>query len=153
MVDFPSLLTGNFLFKKAWNGLVRRIQTTVEHMRVTNTEQTAMARGHVLGLVAGQRQAELAAVNGNYEWCAVACEPIAAGEKGIARISGYAYCLFEDQLAPATGDEAFLSTTAGLLTTQDTGCKVGVIGDDTIYATEGACYVFMNHCCTRGRIG
>jgi hypothetical protein len=163
MVIFPRLLLNNGPFKQAWNGLVRRIQTTVEHMRVTNTEAVAMARGHVVALIAGQRQAEFAGAldQDNTEWVGVITEPIAAGDTGIARIDGYAYVLFEDNLTVASGEAVYVSETPGLATNVTPATpnskllRIGTIGDDTMYVigTLNACGVWLQHpsCAVPGR--
>lgn len=155
MVIFPRLLLNNGPFKQAWNGLVRRIQTTVEHMRVTNTEAVPMARGHVVALVAGQRQAEFAGALAadNTEWVGVITEPIAAGATGIARIDGYAFVQFEPGLVPApvSGEAVYVSETLGLATNvipttlNSKVLRIGTIGDDTLYATQVACGVWLQH--------
>jgi len=161
MVIFPKLSINNHRLVQAWEGLMRRIQTTVEHMRVTNTEVAAMVRGQVVGLVAGQRRAELAAAGaaGNKEWVGIVSEPIAAGETGIVRTDGYAYVLFDTGLipAPVAGEEVFLSETSGLATNVEpvtVGAfvvKIGTIGDASFYTGEEACGVYLQHCCLMDR--
>jgi hypothetical protein len=156
MVIFPRLLLNNGPFKQAWNGLVRRIQTTVEHMRVTNTEAAPMVRGHVVGLITGQRRAEWAgaAAAANKEWVGIVTEPIAANETGIVRTDGYAYVLFDTGLTPVAGEEVFLSETPGLATNVapvTPGAfivRIGTIGDASFYdPAEEACGVYLQHCC------
>lgn len=154
MVKFFKLMSGNWAFVKAFNGLIRRIQTTVEHVRVSNNTGVTIDRGEVIRLTSGQREAALAQSNNpeNVEWAAIMAEPTPDGESGIARINGYAYVLFIDDLdpAPAAGDEVFVSATAGRATNAQDGWvkKIGVVGDGTPYATEGAAYVFLQPCCS-----
>ena len=163
MVLFPKLFSGLWPLVKAFNGLTRRIQTTVEHMRVTNATDTDFVRGEVLALTSGQRQAIRAQADAEATswWAAVATEPTPDGETGIARINGYAYVLFEDGLDPApdAGDEVYVSAaTAGRATNaapvgpEEFVQKIGVVGDDTIYATEGAAWVFLQHCCPPSQV-
>lgn len=162
MVKFPAMLTGNWAIRKAFNGLVRRLQTTVEHMRVTNTA-TAMVRGEVIALTAGVRQAVRAQANAEAtsRWAGVQTEPTLRDATGIARINGYAYVLFEEGLdpAPAAGDQAYVSpTTAGRATNVQPSTpgqfvmKMGVVGNGGPYAAENAAYVFLQHCCPPAEI-
>lgn len=156
METFPDVLTNLWPFKQAFNGLKRRIQTTVEHMRVTNNEDTALARGEVLILVAGSRVAERAdaTTEAGSLWACVACEPTPASGTGITRIDGKGYVLFEDGLdpAPAAGDAVYVSDTAGRATNDNSSptwlYKIGIVADASPYATESACWVWLNHCCT-----
>ncbi|MFA5053217.1 MAG: hypothetical protein WC565_04125 [Parcubacteria group bacterium] len=158
MISFANFLTGSWRHRAAAAGLIRRLQTTVEHMRVTNaTVTTDMVRGEVVCLTTGVRQALLAQANklATSEWVGVVCEPIAADETGIVRINGKAWVLFEAALdpAPVAGDPVYLSkATAGRLTNvyplaPGFGIQVGIIVDASPYATDGACWVQLQRCC------
>lgn len=157
MVKFPQVLTGLWPFKQAFNGLTRRIQTTVEHMRVTNASGGDMVRGEVISLAAGQRQAVLAgasAATGETPWVGVMTEPTDDGATGISRINGYGYVLFDEGLTLDEGDTVYLSETAGRATNVapvTPGAfvqKIGIIGDISPYAENDAAWVYLQHCCT-----
>jgi hypothetical protein len=157
MVKFPQMLSGLWPFKQAFNGLVRRIQTTVEHMRVTNASGGDMVRGEVISLTAGKRQAVLAgaaAATGATPWAGIMTEPTDDGETGISRINGYAYVLFEEGLTLDEGDNVYLSETAGRATNVEPSTggsyvqKIGIIGDISPYDEDFAAWVWIPHCCT-----
>jgi len=160
MVKFPRVFTGLWAFHKAFYGLIRRLQTTVEHMRVRNdtAETTALVRGEVISLTSGRRQAvraDASAVTGAYPWVGVMTEGTDYHATGIARINGYGYVLFDEALdpAPAPGDIVYLSETPGRATNvapKTEGAyvqRIGIVGDDTPYATANAAWVWLYHCC------
>jgi hypothetical protein len=156
MVKFPKLLTNIWKLKQAFHGLTRRIQTTVEHMRVTNTT-TDMVRGEVIALTAGSRQAIRSDADSAsaVEWAGVMAEDVVAGATGIARINGYAFVLFEDALdpAPAAEDAVYVSQVAGRATNKAVAGpafvnRIGTVDNSSVYATTGGCWVFLQHCCT-----
>ena len=156
MVKFPDILTNIGPFKQWYNGFKRRIQTTVEHMRVTNVSDGAMVRGELIALVAGRRQAVLTDADDAALvcWAGVMTEPTPDDATGIARINGKAFVLFEAALdpAPAAGDSAYVSNVPGRAT-NDIGTptrvlKIGTVADASTYASTGGCYVYVNRCCT-----
>lgn len=162
MVKFPRVFTGLWAFHKAFYGLIRRLQTTVEHMRVTANDAD-FVRGNVIaltdGVTAGQRQgflADASAATGGYPWAGVMAEDTAEDATGIARINGYGYVLFDEGLdpAPAPGDPVYLSETAGRATNVapvTVGAyvqRIGTVGNGAPYATENAAWVWLQHCCT-----
>ena len=158
MISFANFLTGSWRHRAAAAGLIRRLQTTVEHIRVTNATVTPMVRGEVVYLTAGVRQAELAlaTAEATSEWVAVVCEPIAVDDTGIARTNGKAWVLLEAALdpAPVAGDFVYLSAdTAGRLTNAapdgqgEYVIQVGLIVDASPYATDEACWVQLQRCC------
>lgn len=156
MILFPQLLSGNWEYAKPFIGLKRRLQTTVEHIRVTNTEVTAMARGELIVLVNGQRQAARANASalGTAKAIGAMCEATAANATGIARTNGYAYVLFVPGLAPVVaGSYAYVSETPGRATDSGAGLnaiyRIGIIGDASGYdnVTGGYCMVYLQRCC------
>jgi len=154
MVKFPTVMTACWEFIKSFHGLTRRIQTTVEHMRVTNTT-TNMVRGEVIALTAGQRQAVRADADAEAtaRWAGVMCEPTPSLATGIARINGNAYVLFEAGLnpVPAAGEAAYVSTVAGRATNTlagPWGAKIGIIADASQYLVDGSCKVYLQQCCS-----
>jgi len=143
--------------KNAWMRLIRQIQTTVEHMRVTNDTVADMAKGDIVYLTAGDRQAALAIATAaaTSRWVGVVAEPIPAGARGIARTDGYAYVRFETGL-DMTGNEGmqvFLSTTdagaASITQPQDNFTKVvGTLADATLYTNDNPyAWVVLRDCC------
>jgi hypothetical protein len=155
MVKFPRVFTGLWAFQKAFYGLIRRLQTTVEHMRVTNDAGVDMTRGQVIALTAGQRRAILADASAadTAAWVGVMAEDTADGATGIARINGYALVQFDNGETPAAGDPVYVSDTAGNATTLTDGTfasRIGTIGDASPYVTitNPFCWVFLQHCCT-----
>lgn len=157
MVKFPRVFTGLWAFQKAFYGLMRRLQTTVEHMRVTATDDDYV-RGTVISLTAGQRQAVLAdasAVTGAFPWAGVMAEDTLQNATGIARTNGYAYVLFDTGLTLNPGDEIFLSETAGRATNVapvTVGAyvqKIGVLGDGSPYGVGTPyAWVWLKPCCS-----
>lgn len=153
MVEFPKLLTNLWKLKQAFHGLTRRLQTTVEHMRVTNTT-TAMVKGEVIALTAGVRQAIRSDADSQTAvvWAGVMTEDTANGATGIARTNGYGYMLLDSALTPAAGDPVYVSQVAGRGTNVEPAGgyiqRIGTIGDATPYAADTAVWVFLQHCCT-----
>ncbi len=159
MVKFPKIKSTPAMqhLAGAWEKLTRLLQARTEHMRVTNSEGTALVDGELLYFDTGDRQAKrtTAATSAQAEVACVSCEPTAAGGRGVARNQGLAWVLFEPGLttpAPASGQPAFTSATAGRARnfTPPVGWskKIGVIEDASTYDTLGGCYVNFNHCCT-----
>lgn len=157
MVKFPQLLSGMWSFAKAFNGLTRRIQTTVEHMRVTNApgEATDMVRGELIALQPGIRQAVLTDATTSSIWAGVMTEDVLSGESGIARINGFGYCLFDPALTLTPGDPVYVSeVTPGRATNvapsgvNEYVQRIGTIADTSPYATATAAWVWLQHCCT-----
>jgi len=160
MVEFPKLLTNIWKLKQAFHGLTRRIQTTVEHMRVTNTT-TDMVRGEVIALTSGSRQAIRSDADSDsaVEWAGVMAEDAAANATGISRINGYAFVLFEDALdpAPAAEDAVYVSQVAGRATNVAPAGpayvnRIGTVGNSDTYVGTGGCWVFLQHCCAPTQI-
>lgn len=156
MVKFPRVFTGLWAFHKAFYGLIRRLQTTVEHMRVTNNT-TDMVRGEVISLADGGARLAIRAdadvLTGGTPWAGIMAENTVANATGIARTNGYAYVLFDTGLTLNPGDQVFLSQTAGRATNvapTDAGSfvqKIGVLGDTSPYAANDAAWVWLKPCC------
>jgi hypothetical protein len=158
MVKFPQALTGLWPFKQAFNALTRRIQSEVEHLRVTNASGGDMVRGNVIILTAGQRQAALAFADSDsllaeIAWVGVMAENTPNGERGISRINGYGYVLFEEGLTLDEGDVAYVSpVTAGVATNVEPSGgdfiqRIGIIGDISPYGDSNAAWVYLKRCC------
>ena len=159
MINFPGLLNHFPQLQANAAGLIRRLQTTVEHIRITNVEPTAnIEKGEVFCLTAGKRNALLAVGTSALlaEWVGVACEPtIEPNESGIGRTNGKAYCLFEPGLdpAPAANDRVYLSASIpGRMTNVETavpGTYISSIGyiTESNYAEDGSCMVQLQRCC------
>jgi len=159
MISFANLLSSNWRHRAAAAGLIRRLQTTVEHMRVTNATVADMVRGEIIALTAGDRRAVLAQADAlaTSEWVGVVCEPIADGETGIVRTNGRAWVLFVDGLTLAAGEPIYLSVaTAGRATNVEPFAppgymvRIGTIVDASPYVGDGVdngCWVQLQRCC------
>jgi len=158
MIFYPQLLSASQQLKANAAGLIRRLQTTVEHIRVTNAEAADdMLRGHIVCLTAGVRQALLAQADdlGTSEQVGVCCEDIDVDATGIVRTNGKAWVLFETlDPAPLAGEPAYLSASDQGLATNvapvgvgDYIVQIGLIEDASSYATLGGCYVQLQRCC------
>lgn len=160
MIFYPHILSGSNQLKASVSGLIRRLQTTVEHIRVTNAEPADdMEQGEVVYLVAGVRQARhaIATASATSEAIGVCCEDIENEETGIVRTNGKAWVRFEGSLvpAPAAGEPAYVSaSTKGRATNVMTAVpgqfvsQIGVVLDASLYATRGGCYVQLQRCCS-----
>lgn len=143
---------------QAFERFMRKLQTDVEHTRVTNSTLAAFTPGTVLAFVVGavDRHAELAyaAAGENDQWVAIASEPIAAGIQGVAQTNGRTPVRFAAGLTPVDGTLCYVSDlTAGVATNVPTvvvGASVTPIGrivDTSRYADEHICDVILGLCC------
>jgi hypothetical protein len=146
--------------KNAWMRLIRQIQTEVEHKRITNDTVANMAKGDIVYMMDGDRQAALAdaSAEASANWAAVVAEPIVAGERGIARTDGYALVRFEDDLgdlSASEGQAVWLSEdvpgAATVAAPQGIGSYVvvvGILADAQLYtALNPFAWVVLGHCC------
>lgn len=146
--------------KQWWLNLNRRIQTEIEHRRVTNDTVADMVRGDIVCYTAGNRQAHLAQADAaaTARWAAVMAEPTPAGEQGIARTDGYTLIRMQDDegaIAGAEGQPIFLSPTvagAGTLAQPDGDgdfvARVAILADASEYsALNPFVWGILGHCC------
>ena len=153
MLTVPKLIVPNHRLVNAWKGLTRRLQTTVEAMRVTNGSGAGMSRGDVVYLT-GNRTVALASTASAATAFAlgVLVEDIPNGATGIVRTDNVAYARFVGAIAPAAGDRIWISATPGALTNAAPGTvdySLGIISDASIYADPASlfCYVLLDRCC------
>lgn len=146
--------------KNAWMRLIRQIQTSVEHNRVTNVSGAAMVKGDIIYMTAtGDRQADLALADdpATVRWAAVMAEPTAAGERGIARTDGYALVRFVTGLGAIgdsnEGQQVYLDdTVAGAANVGapqgNFTAVIGILADATEYSDDNPfAWVLLGHCC------
>lgn len=156
----PKIHSGSIAVDQAWEKLCRWLQTKVEHERVWNDEATALVRGEVLYLTAGDRRAHRALADAGgagvtAEWVGVSAEPSAAGTQVVMRDSGYALVRFEDGLDLVEGTPCFVSdTVAGAATNEEPlspafSSRIGIIGNAQGYVTvtNHFAWVFLGKCC------
>jgi len=145
--------------RQAWGKFVRKIQTDIEHKRVSNAAIAPLPRGMLVYAFADNAVAPtLATAELTSEWVGVWAEPVAGFGQAIMRYQGYAYVLFEDGLAP------LVSGTAAYISAADAGAatnvppviakRIGTIADATGYnGVPGVGYnpyawVWLGRCCT-----
>lgn len=142
------ILGGTIEIKKAFLGLVRRIQTTVEHIRVTNDAKEVIHRGQLVTFNSGGSRAVTLSDEGTNDFPhAVACEDIADPGNGIARYQGDSYVrtVAVPTVPLAVGIPLYTSNTAGFADTDvNNGNFLGIISE-VLSATEVMCVV--NKCC------
>jgi hypothetical protein len=145
--------------RQAWGKLIRKIQTDVEHKRVTNAAPAPLPKGMMVYVFGDNSVAPtLATADPTSEWVGVWAEPVAGNGQGIIRYQGYAYVLFEDGLAPlVSGTPAYISATdVGAATDVAPGIakRIGTIANATGYnGVPGVGYnpyawVWLGRCCT-----
>lgn len=124
MFKAVSLSTEDARLAQAWRGLVRRIQTTIEVMRVTHVKGGPTGRllqGDVATIVKGKRAVVAAAAGpAVVPVCGIMLEEAGVGESGLCRHSGLATVRFIAGLDEKTMGEGFpvyLSSTPGQATT------------------------------------
>lgn len=140
---------------QAFERFIRKLQTDVEHTRVTNAMPVnELEVGHVLAILegGGVKNVELAvAFDGNPQWAGIACEPVAIGGKGVMQTNGRASVLFT--LLPAINTLAYVSLTAGYATDVAPALQdewvvpIGRIVDVSGWAATGRCDVILGQCC------
>lgn len=147
-----------------WRNLIRQIQTEIEHKRVTNDTIADMVKGDIVYMTTpGDRQAALAQADAAESslWAAVMAEPVAAGERGIARCDGYALIHMQDDegvIAGSEGAPIYLSATVagrGSMTTPVAGFRtiVAMLADASQYSAENPfVWGILGHCCAPDEI-
>jgi hypothetical protein len=146
--------------RQAWGKLIRKIQTDVEHKRVTNAAPSPRPRGEIVYAFGNNSVAPALAMNdAQSEWVGVWAEPVAGNGQGIIRYQGYAYVLFEDGLSLVGGTPAYISAN-GLFPGAATDIapvlskRIGTIANATGYiGVPGDGYnpyawVWLGRCCT-----
>lgn len=156
MFKYIDLPTNDGRIRQAWNKLVRKIQTNVEHKLVTNAAPSPRDKGELVYAHAdGAVAPTLATGDPTSEWVGVWAEPVAGNGKGIIRYQGYAYVKFEDLPHLTVGTAAYVSAAingAGLATDVAPGIakRIGTIANTTGYvgATNPYAWVWLGRCCT-----
>jgi hypothetical protein len=120
--------------RQAWDGLMRRIASVVQAMRVTNATTEPMVDGHIVTLVPGKRRVRLAKPGD--DWAGVLtsdCEPEATA---ICRTGNLSCVKFAQGQQPVEGQRAFLGAPEmGVAYTTGTE-PIGVIADATGFSEE-----------------
>jgi len=153
MLTVPTLFHPNGRLVNAWRGLTRRLQTTVEVVRVSNTTGADFVRGQVVYLL-GNRLVGLAstASTDTARAIGVLVEDIPDGASGICRCDNVAYAMFIGGIAPAAGDRVWISATPGSLQVAAPGTidySLGIIKSAADYVDPDNlfCEVLLDRCC------
>lgn len=113
---------------KAWKGLIRRIQTTIEVVRLDNATEVDLLLGTIVALVPGPRRAAPATLESE-TWCGALEEDCPVGRSAIVRHHNLAAVRFESGSAPVEGRRAFLSQSPGLASSEPTAVVLGTVAD------------------------
>lgn len=120
--------------RKAWDGLMRRLGSIVECIRVTNTTSEPMIDGHIVTLTAGKRLVRLAQPGD--VWCGVLTSACAPGETAICRTANLSCVKFAPAQQLVEGELAFLGAPeAGAAYATGTD-PIGIIADAEKYGPE-----------------